>query len=84
MRLENLENLLRVCNNKVIVDLEGTDLKSIFLRSRHYNLFEAKNILELSEDDKEYVFDLQKQNIYKLLKVILSENDKILEITIHD
>ena len=84
MRLENLENLLRVCYNKVIVDLEGTDLKSIFLRSRHYNLFEAKNILELSEDDKEYVFDLQKQNIYKLLKVILSENDKILEITIHD
>ena len=84
MRLENLENLLRVCNNKVIVDLEGTDLKSIFLRSRHYNLFEAKNILELSEDDKDYVFDLQKQNIYKLLKVILSENDKILEIKTHD
>ena len=84
MRLENLENLLRVCNNKVIVDLEGTDLKSIFLRSRHYNLFEAKNILELSEDDKDYVFDLQKQKIYKLLKVILSENERILEITTHD
>ena len=36
--LENVENLLRVCQNKVVIDLDGTDLKTIMLKSKHSNL----------------------------------------------
>lgn len=38
VRLENVENLLRVCQGKVLIDLRGTDLKTIYEKSRHSNL----------------------------------------------
>lgn len=41
--LENLEGLLRVCQGKVIIDLKGTDLKTIFKNSKHVNLIEHRN-----------------------------------------
>lgn len=41
--LDNLENLLRVCKDKVLIDLKGTDLYSIFKNSRHHALLDNKN-----------------------------------------
>ena len=38
VRLDNVENLLRVCKDKILIDLKGTDLKSIYMRSSHANL----------------------------------------------
>jgi hypothetical protein len=41
--LENLENLLRVCKDKVLIDLQGTDLYTIFKKSRHAALLDHRN-----------------------------------------
>ena len=38
VKLENLENLLRVCQDKIKIDLRGVDLKSIFMKSKHSDL----------------------------------------------
>ena len=41
--LESLESLLRVCEGKVSVGLQGTDLKGILMRSRRAALLTAEN-----------------------------------------
>lgn len=46
--LNSLENFLRVCLGKVKADLEGTDLKTIFKKSRHAALLDHQNAKSLS------------------------------------
>lgn len=56
--LENIESLLRVCHGKVKIDLNGTDLKSIFQRSKHAKLLVESDCKNLSENDHNYLFEL--------------------------
>ena len=79
--LANLESLLRICKNKVNIDLKGTDLHSIFSRSRHHALLTTKNASHLSEVDTKYLFDLQKSQMDQLLAFVLSQNDENLRAT---
>lgn len=58
--LQNLENLLRVCKDRVIIDLKDTDLKSIYMKSKYAKLLETVNASELTEENRRYLFDLQK------------------------
>lgn len=53
-----LENFLRVCHGKVIADLDGTDLKAIFRKSKHAALLDNKNAKDLSREDSAYLFSL--------------------------
>ena len=73
--LENLESLLRVCEGKVTIDLNGTDLKKIFMSSRRANLITTSDVKSLSSEDKQYLFDLYKQKSYQLLFFILNNNN---------
>lgn len=43
VRLENIEKLLRVCQDKIVIDLQGTDLKAIFERSKYSDLLVQKD-----------------------------------------
>ena len=61
--LENLENLLRVCKDKVMIDLNGTDLFKIFKKSRYAALLDHNNAYQLSDDDNYYIFNLQKSKL---------------------
>jgi hypothetical protein len=58
--LENLEAMLRVCKDKIIIDLDGTDIYTMFKNSRYHKLLECKNVEQLSEMDKNYMFELHK------------------------
>lgn len=49
--LDNISNLLRVCVGKVQIDLEGTDLKGIILKSDYKELFEIKKSFNKNEED---------------------------------
>lgn len=83
MRLENLESLLRICKDKVLIDLKGTNLQAIFKRSRYSGLLTVKDAKELSEDDKNYLFNLQESKLNQLLHFVLSQNDVNLKATKH-
>ena len=82
--LENLEQLLRVCKGKIIIDLNGTNLFDMLNRSRHYNLLYSKNATELSDIDKKYLFELYKSGLYQLLFYVLNQNDENLKAVEED
>ena len=46
--LYNLENLLRICKNKVDINLEGTNLNQIIGGSKFSSLLTAQKVEELS------------------------------------
>jgi hypothetical protein len=58
VNLSGLENFLRVCRGKVVVDLNGTDLGGIFERSSHAALIKAQSAKNLSKADRDYLFNL--------------------------
>ena len=82
--LENLEQLLRVCKGKIIIDLNGTNLFDMLNRSRYYNLLYCKNATELSDIDKKYLFELYKSGLYQLLFYVLNQNDENLKAVEED
>lgn len=82
--LENLEGLLRVCKGKIIIDLDGTDLYTMFKNSKHSNLLECKNALELSTVDNDYLFELQRSGLNQLLFFILDHNNENLKAETED
>lgn len=56
--LENLVNLLKVCQGRIVIDLQGANLMAIFKNSRHRALVENKEVDTLSSEDKNYIFFL--------------------------
>ena len=82
--LENLEGLLRVCKGKIMIDLKGTDLYRMFKDSKHSNLLECRNASDLSAEDNEYLFELQKSGLYQLLFFILNYNNENLRAETED
>lgn len=76
--------MLRVCKDKVIIDLNGTDLKTIYQKSKYADLLTQTNAKDLKKDDSFYLFDLQKSRINQLLFFLLKENDQNLLATTHD
>ena len=56
--LSSLENFLKVCKDKIIVDLMGTNLRSIFQNSSHASLLNYKNIENITKKDNDYLFNI--------------------------
>lgn len=41
VRLDNLINVIKICQERIIIDLKGVDLKKIVLESNHASLIEV-------------------------------------------
>jgi len=80
--LENLQNLLRVCEGRVNIDLEGTDLKGIYKQSKYFKLLEYTDAKDMSQQDVDYLFDLKKSKLNLLLSFVLLQNENLLKATI--
>lgn len=79
--LENLVNLLKVCRGRVLIDLEGVDMMTIFKNSRYNDLIQNKNVESLSVNDRKYIFFLQESRLFQLLRFILANNEEIFKVT---
>lgn len=81
--IDKLYNLLKVCNNRVTIDTESVNIESMFDRSKHRQLLNSK-VDDLNEQDKEFIEDMLKDKVFKLLKFILIKNDDLLRFKIKD
>lgn len=78
INLITLQGLLKVCQDRVLIDLDGTDLISIYQKSPQKELLTYTNVDQMSKEDTEYLFQLQQSRQNQLLKFLLNQNDLLL------
>lgn len=79
IELDQMKNLLKVCQNKITINLDGIDFEKIILRSKHSKLLEVGHD-NISEEDSAYLFKLIDENLYELFEVFLKLNSKLVDV----
>lgn len=79
--LQSLLNLIKICQDRIVIDITGTNMEEKFKRSKYASLITEKDASKLTDEVKDYMFDLQKQGMTLLLIFLLKTNDELLNAT---